>query len=361
MGIASLVCEVVYCFPEGRRLRFLNMEIAMQINSETFKKLRKSKGFSQQTLADESGVAKKTIARLEKGEGEPRGSTVQELAKVLRVKPEVLAEEPDSGEVKEAELQKHGLRPVKLVLDGETILAYDLVKNRYGVGMNGLVYAAPLLFTLLAEMSLAERRRRLEKMKMEWETYEQNVPKYMVPHWSRHEDCVEGEGNSINKRDVFARDVFHECQAADESYFDASNSPFNDFLIEQAKNLGPENDAVNHQRIHMYPYGGSLEEELEKFHEAPLFEDFRERITGGSARADYALSRGYTRLRDIPHRLQPPTPYLEQGEGDGSVVSERVKWLEDKVPNEDWDKWERWVDSLDIKIESPGEGDTQNA
>ncbi|MCY3825549.1 MAG: helix-turn-helix transcriptional regulator [Nitrospinae bacterium] len=335
----------------------------MKIQPKTLQKLRKERGLSQQELADEARIDKKTVAHIEGGKGEPRVSTVERIAKVLRVKAEILAEAPDTEAVKRAELQKLGLRVEKLLLDGETILAYDLVKNRYGVDMNSLVYAAPLLFTLLAEMSLAERRRRLEKMKMEWETYEQNVPKYMVPHWSRHDDCVEGEENSIDKRDVFARDVFHECLAADESYFDESNSPFNDFLIEQAKNLGPENDAVNHEKIHFYPYGGSLELEVERdvFHEAPLFKGFQERITGGSTRAGYALSRGYTRLRDIPHRLQPPSPYLEQGEEDESAVSERVKWLEDKVPNEDWDKWERWVDSLDINIESPGEGDIQNA
>ena len=102
-----------------------------------------------------------------------------------------------------------------------------------------------------------------------------------------------------------------------------------------------------------------LEGELDVSHEASLFEEFRERITGGSARANYALSRGYTRLREIPHRLQPPNPILDEGEEGENVVSDRVKWLEDKVPNEDWDKWERWVDSLDINIESPGEGDTE--
>ena len=107
----------------------------MQINSETLKKLRNKNGLSQQTLADASGVSKKTIARIESGKekGEPRGDTVKLLAKALRVKPEVLAEEPESEAVREQELQKYGMRPVKLILDGETILAYGLVADRYGV------------------------------------------------------------------------------------------------------------------------------------------------------------------------------------------------------------------------------------
>ncbi len=343
----------------------------MQINSETFKKLRKSKGFSQQTLADESGVAKKTIARIEseKEKGEPRGETVKLLAKALRVKPEVLAEEPESETVQEQELRKIGLRVIKLPIDGETLISYDMVEKHYGVGMRGLVYAAPMLFTLLAEMSLDERRRRLKKMQKKWEGYEQNVPEHLIPNHARHEDSANAEESSINKRDIFARriysgdDNFGMNFISDESYFDASRSPFNDFLIEQAKKLGPDNDAVNPEKIHFYPYGGSLEieGELEVSYEAPLFEKFRERITGGSTRADYALSRGYTRPHDIPHRLQPPNPFLDEGEEDESVVSERKEWLEAKVPDEDWDKWERWLNSLNINIDLPSEGDTENA
>ena len=66
----------------------------MRINPETLKKLRNKNGLSQQTLADASGVSKKTIARIEGGKGEPRGDTVKLLAKALRVEPEVLAQEP---------------------------------------------------------------------------------------------------------------------------------------------------------------------------------------------------------------------------------------------------------------------------
>ena len=256
------------------------------------------------------------------------------------------------------------MRVVKLPIDGETLTSYDLVENRYGVGMSGLIYAAPMLFTLLAEMSLNKRRRSLKKMKKKWETYVQDTPEYMVPHHMRHEDCWNDEKDSIDKRDIFGRNIGADdkWQIADESYFDASRSPFNDFLIEQAKKLGPDNDAICHEKIHFYPYGGSLEleGELDVSHEVSLFEEFRERITGGSARANYALSRGYTRLREIPHRLQPPNPFLDEGEENENVVSERVKWLEDKVPDEEWEKWERWIDSLNLNIQLPSEGDTEN-
>ena len=294
----------------------------MQINSETFKKLRKSKGFSQQTLADESGVAKKTIARIESGKGgETRGSTVQELARALRVKPEVLAEEPDSGEVKEAELQKHGLRPVKLVLDGETILAYGLVAEQYGVETRQIIKAAPMLFTLLAEMSLKERRRRAEEAEEAIDAFNRICPEHMGGRsW-------EGgyEKSSIAQRDLFARSI--DWMEVNEFYYEEERNPFSDFLTQLAEELGPDNDAIDPEEIHFDPDTF--------FNYVPLFESFRKNLTGGSARADYALSHGYVSIGKIPKELR--------GE-DEDVTSERVKWLESKVPTVDWE------DSLPFKV-----------
>ncbi|HEX8506314.1 MAG TPA: helix-turn-helix transcriptional regulator [Hymenobacter sp.] len=47
--------------------------------------LRKSKGFSQEALAEQSGVSLRTIQRVEQGETVPRGHTVQALAAALNV------------------------------------------------------------------------------------------------------------------------------------------------------------------------------------------------------------------------------------------------------------------------------------
>jgi transcriptional regulator with XRE-family HTH domain len=47
--------------------------------------LRKSKGFSQELLAEQSGVSLRTIQRVEQGETVPRGHTMQALATALGV------------------------------------------------------------------------------------------------------------------------------------------------------------------------------------------------------------------------------------------------------------------------------------
>ncbi len=52
--------------------------------------LRNRKGFSQEFLAEESGVSLRTIQRIENGETQPRGDTFQRIAKGLRVTSEEL-------------------------------------------------------------------------------------------------------------------------------------------------------------------------------------------------------------------------------------------------------------------------------
>ena len=47
--------------------------------------IRKSKGFSQELLAEQSGVSLRTIQRVEQGETAPRGHTMQALATALEV------------------------------------------------------------------------------------------------------------------------------------------------------------------------------------------------------------------------------------------------------------------------------------
>ncbi|MDR0227779.1 MAG: helix-turn-helix domain-containing protein [Flavobacteriaceae bacterium] len=49
------------------------------------RELRIQKGFSQEELANRSGVTLRTIQRIEKGDNEPRGNTLQMLSTVLEV------------------------------------------------------------------------------------------------------------------------------------------------------------------------------------------------------------------------------------------------------------------------------------
>ena len=55
-------------------------DIAAQISKE-----RKKKGLSQQALADDIGVAKSTIGRIEAGMTSPNAATLYKISSVLRV------------------------------------------------------------------------------------------------------------------------------------------------------------------------------------------------------------------------------------------------------------------------------------
>src|SRR6056297_3308430 len=57
-----------------------NQELASKV-----KKLRKRKGYSQEYLAEKSGVSLRTVQRIEKGENSPRGDTLKRLAGSLDV------------------------------------------------------------------------------------------------------------------------------------------------------------------------------------------------------------------------------------------------------------------------------------
>lgn len=63
-------------------------------SAERILAIRKSKGFSQELLAEQSGVSLRTIQRVEQGETVPRGHTVQALATALNVPLDALLAAP---------------------------------------------------------------------------------------------------------------------------------------------------------------------------------------------------------------------------------------------------------------------------
>ncbi|WP_298236849.1 DUF4870 domain-containing protein [uncultured Algibacter sp.] len=64
-----------------------NKTLALQVKS-----LRKKNGFSQEELAETSGLSLRTIQRIENGETESRGDTLKRLATTLNVTPDELVD-----------------------------------------------------------------------------------------------------------------------------------------------------------------------------------------------------------------------------------------------------------------------------
>ena len=128
--------------------------------------LRKAKNLSRAGLAGLSKVSVRTIQRLEnpaERSNNPRGNTLDRLARALQVEPGVLTGDlplPDSGNMPASEPRRV---QVSAEIAPKARLAYDLVKRRYGVSATEIINMAPLFFALLIEGSLARRREKLEE------------------------------------------------------------------------------------------------------------------------------------------------------------------------------------------------------
>ncbi|MGX1589003.1 helix-turn-helix domain-containing protein [Brevundimonas diminuta] len=62
------------------------------------RRLRKSRGLSQEALAGEAGLAMRHLGRIERGEGNPTVAVLVKLAEVLRVNPADLYKEEPSDD-----------------------------------------------------------------------------------------------------------------------------------------------------------------------------------------------------------------------------------------------------------------------
>ena len=69
----------------------------MEVNVQRLKTLRRLRALSQEELAEESGVGRATISRIERGETGAHGRTLRRLAKALGVGVEELVRIEETG------------------------------------------------------------------------------------------------------------------------------------------------------------------------------------------------------------------------------------------------------------------------
>ena len=300
--------------------------IKMRIHPETLKRLRKAQGWSQQELADKAKIEKKTIGRLESANGgEARESTARQLASALKLgNPRILAQGPESDAVREEvsriNFDSGGSGP-RVRLDSETALAYDLVEERYGVDMHRLIEEAPTLFTLLAEASLAERRRRVGEAKAALEEFNRALPEHLAESDWAYKD----EEESIERRDLFRHPGDLEWDDPRWEEYRKDGNPFANFLKRLARNIGAANGAID---------PADIEFDRDTIYRGYLFPERRARLTGCSRRAEWVLSHRYARLGQIPKRLR--------GEGE-DVARERAEWLEAQITDDEWAECEEMM------------------
>ena len=106
----------------------------------------------------------KTVSRIIAGENRNSNkTTIVRIARALGVGAEELGASLAEKELREikANLRAFASSRTIINLNGQTNIHFDLVSARYGISSQSQIEAAPLLFTILAKMSLADRRKRL--------------------------------------------------------------------------------------------------------------------------------------------------------------------------------------------------------
>ncbi len=296
--------------------------MATPIHPKALKSLRERKRWTQEQLAEATKgpnrVSLPTIKRIEstKEGAYPANDRVAEaLAKVVGVKIDELSQPPSEEADREASLREFGYRPLRTMLDAETALAFNMVQHIYGIPIRSQIEMAPLFAALLAEGSLAWRRKRVEAIE-ESSAHLQELGgghcAFVYATWRVDEGAAE-ERESIEERDLFG--VRASEQAFDCGYDRSTNNPFADYLEmfaqeAQAKTITFDKD-----------FGWKTSEGLPTYR---IGADIISQLTGEDPDAEYALLRRYVRIKDIPDDLL----------GD-EKEAERVAWMIGRIPEDE--------------------------
>lgn len=204
-----------------------------KVDPARVKELMNRRGLALKQLV-RPGLSLRTIARCRTGDGSVRPRAIEALAKALGVEPGVL-----TGDLPMPFHQAGPDQPasdlwVRLSADIFPWIrnAYSLVARRYRVPYTRIVELAPLLFTLVAERSLRERREA--KIAVEEATGRLRSLGGRLPHLPVLATCphnaqdwaLGAEENSIAAKDIFASQVDSDPDLADYVIGEDGDNPF---------------------------------------------------------------------------------------------------------------------------------------
>ena len=299
----------------------------MSINVETLELLLEAKGLTQKALAEQSGVSSKTISRIIAGENRNSNkTTIVRIARALGVGAEELGASLAEKKLRELKENWHAFTSSRTIidLDRRTDIHFDLVSARYGISPQAQIEAAPLLFTILAEMSLADRRKRLN----DFQTGRDAVPDTGLHHLQRGieiadykmERLLDKEAASIEARDLSGATINGEDEF--EGWWVEEEA---DVFVNFLKSLASGDDGS------LIDIGGGTATNIEY----SVLQDDLSRITGGDEFASAALRLGRVRVRDIPTNLL--------GE---EMADARAVWLANHLTTDDRAELTAWREKL---------------
>lgn len=268
-------------------------------------------------VAESARVQRNTLNRLMRGEAVRRGN-VEKIAKALETTPEALLVRKER--TKEEMPRIAAARQQFQVLVQPTFSNnLDLVAQRYGVSEATILQAAPLLFAILAEESLRERKKRVDEVRVNVnalmsDNLQSRLPSILYGAF-RAERALDAESASIQSRNLDG-DVKLDDELGEEQ------SPFAEFLSDRLIELGCSDYTVSTETTSAFVDGQTL---FEEEFDAIIKEDQRARL---------ALRWGFARIAEVPPDLQ-----RVEGESDERANARR-DWLASKFPDEEWERHE---------------------
>jgi transcriptional regulator with XRE-family HTH domain len=199
-------------------------------NGKALMAARQKKRWTQEELskATKPEINISTISRIERGkQTRARERTLKELSRALGVASESLCTTKEA----ERDVMKQRVRPA-----ARNALA--LVADRYKLAVNEVVEIAPLLFFIVAEQSLQERKNRIKDVRDSAASLRKLYG--LIPQlpacYPLDEGAVSSEERSIEARDLFgtvvgvANDSGQFVEDYDHDYDDEEQNPFVAFL-----------------------------------------------------------------------------------------------------------------------------------
>jgi transcriptional regulator with XRE-family HTH domain len=264
------------------------------------KRLRTSKGMSQEQLAERAKIDKQTIFRLEQGEGrhtKTRERTIQQVARALNTDPGVLTGQTPLSDARDDPIP--GMSKFSFLTSTDAHNALFLVSKRYHVSQQEIVELAPFLFCCAAEASLRQRRDRLRQAEIACENaknIEQEMRHLSAPDFAHSEEKFATEKGSINYQDLFG--LLLEDNGAIAG--DDTQNPFALFLAGLANDTGGTAEFDGYTSDDWPRYRVCAEE--------------AEHLAGGDSELLEYIHEGYIALNEMPKEIRDSSKAKEQAE-----------------------------------------------
>jgi len=309
------------------------------INPKKLLALRKDANLSAEALAEQAGVGRATITRIENGKTKnSNATTVNRLAEALKCKPNDLATPPESRKI-DSFLEER--MPTNVKLSSAAQNALYLVSARYGESREAILELAPLLFDLVARESLKVRRVRLTELqdqRADFAEKQSNFPHLgarLTNDWAA-EEMENLEECSIGKGDLRGR-LVHADPDFDDSYYpsdydDECDNPFVIHLRNRFDNL--TGDGGETPNIDTWPRWRSPSYELG-------LSEARQTAGGDSDLAE-AIVEGVIMIDAIPNDLRK-----------ANRMEERQAWMQERLA-EHSERMSKLLASLNIDLTDIG-------